>query len=130
MSALKRVDDNTPIDGPPVAEAPEGPPRGVRTMAIVRWVLVVVTAVVATGTILHFAGGRLGEKHAAALERVRHLDRERALARPLLPLRPRARERAAGKERALDTLDEAHQNVLTSCRWMRPSLNPRPGARP
>ncbi len=42
------------------ADAPAGPPRGVRTMAIVRWVLVLVTALVALGSILHFAGVRLG----------------------------------------------------------------------
>jgi Cu(I)/Ag(I) efflux system membrane fusion protein len=54
MSALESVDDNTPPD------APAGPPRGVRTMAIVRWVLVLVTALVALGTILHFAGVRVG----------------------------------------------------------------------
>jgi Cu(I)/Ag(I) efflux system membrane fusion protein len=59
MTRLESVDDNAPADGPP-PEAPEGPPRGVRTMAIVRWILVVIAAVVAIGTIMHFAGVRLG----------------------------------------------------------------------
>ena len=48
----------TSNDHPP--EAPAGPPRGVRTAAIVRWVLVALTAVVAVGTIVHFAGAHLG----------------------------------------------------------------------
>jgi hypothetical protein len=76
------------------------------------------------------AGGRLGEQHAAALDRLRHLDRERALSRALLPSRPGARERAALEKRALDAGGEAHQNTLTRRRWMRPSRKPRPGARP
>ena len=57
MSTLKSVDDNTPADGPP---APEGPPRGVATMSIVRWVLVAITALVAAGSILSYAGVHLG----------------------------------------------------------------------
>ena len=39
---------------------PEGPPSGVRTMAIVRWVLVVITAVVAVGSILSYSGVHFG----------------------------------------------------------------------
>jgi len=43
------------------APPPEGPPPGVRAMAIVRWGLVLVTALVAAGTIWHFAAARGGE---------------------------------------------------------------------
>ena len=57
MSTLKSVDDKTPADIPPT---PEGPPRGVRTMSIVRWVLVLVTALVAGGSILNYAGVHIG----------------------------------------------------------------------
>jgi len=46
-----------PLGGPP---PPSGPPRGARTMAVVRWVLVLVTAVIAAGSILSYAGVRLG----------------------------------------------------------------------
>jgi Cu(I)/Ag(I) efflux system membrane fusion protein len=53
MSTLKSVDDQTPTDGPPT---PAGPPRGVATMSVVRWVLVAVTALVAAGSILNYAG--------------------------------------------------------------------------
>jgi Cu(I)/Ag(I) efflux system membrane fusion protein len=61
MSRLKSIDDNPPMDRPPVDDAaPAGPPRGVRTMSIVRWVLVALAALVAVGTILHFGGVRLG----------------------------------------------------------------------
>jgi len=38
----------------------EGPPRGAATMAIVRWVLVGLTALVAVASILSYAGVRLG----------------------------------------------------------------------
>jgi Cu(I)/Ag(I) efflux system membrane fusion protein len=37
-----------------------GPPRGVRTMSIVRWILVALTALVAVGSILSYAGVRRG----------------------------------------------------------------------
>ena len=61
MSTLKSVGDRTPVDRPPPDDgAPAGPPRGAHTMAIVRWVLVALTALVAVGTILHFAGVHLG----------------------------------------------------------------------
>ena len=60
MTTLESVGGNPPTDRPPAPEAPQGPPRGVRTMAIVRWVLVLATALVALGTIMHFAGVRLG----------------------------------------------------------------------
>lgn len=49
-----------------VADAPAGPPRGVATMAIVRWVLVLVTAVVAAGSILSYAGVHLGGAKSGA----------------------------------------------------------------
>lgn len=38
----------------------EGPPKGVRTMSIVRWVLVAITALVAVGSILSYAGVHFG----------------------------------------------------------------------
>ncbi len=57
MSTLERDGDNTPADRPPM---PGGPPRGVATMAIVRWVLVALTAVVAVGSILSYSGVHLG----------------------------------------------------------------------
>ena len=59
-------EDKTPAEPPQVAEPPLGPPRGVRTMAIVRWVLVLVTAVVATGSILSYAGVHIGGAKSAA----------------------------------------------------------------
>jgi len=57
MTTVKSLDDQTPGDRPP---APEGPPRGVATMAIVRWVLVAIAALVAAGSILSYAGVHLG----------------------------------------------------------------------
>ena len=38
----------------------EGPPQGVRTMSIVRWVIVAITALVAVGSILSYAGVHFG----------------------------------------------------------------------
>lgn len=65
MSTLKSIGDKTPVDGPPPDDvAPTGPPRGAHTMAIVRWVLVALTALVAAGTIMHFAGVRIGATKA------------------------------------------------------------------
>jgi len=61
MSTLKSIGDKTPVNSPPPDDvAPTGPPRGAHTMAIVRWVLVALTALVAAGTIMHFAGVRIG----------------------------------------------------------------------
>jgi membrane fusion protein, copper/silver efflux system len=57
MSALKSSDDSTAADPPPTSA---GPPRGVATMSIVRWALVGITALVAVGSILSYAGVRLG----------------------------------------------------------------------
>ena len=56
MSTIKNVDD-TGVDGPPTAE---GPPKGVRTMSIVRWVLVAIAGLVAVGSILSYAGVHIG----------------------------------------------------------------------
>ena len=53
------------------AVAPEpaaGPPRGVHTMAIVRWMIVLVTALAATGTIWHFASAPGQPAVAAAVQ--------------------------------------------------------------
>jgi len=57
MTPLKRVDDNAPGERAPM---PEGPPRGVATMSIVRWVLVVIAALVAAGSILSYRGVHFG----------------------------------------------------------------------
>lgn len=48
------------------ARAPEGPPRGVATMSIVRWILVLVTALVAVGSILSYAGVHIGGTTSAS----------------------------------------------------------------
>ena len=56
MTTGKNVDDNMPPEAPP----PEKPPTGVATMSIVRWVLVAITAVVAIGSIVSYAGVHLG----------------------------------------------------------------------
>ncbi|MEO8212063.1 MAG: efflux RND transporter periplasmic adaptor subunit [Myxococcales bacterium] len=52
--------------------APEtaGPPRGTRTMAIVRWVLVVLTAGLALASILSYAGVNIAGKPAATAARL------------------------------------------------------------
>jgi Cu(I)/Ag(I) efflux system membrane fusion protein len=54
----------TPETEPP-PETP-GPPRGVATMSIVRWALVALAALVALGSILSYAGVRLGGGGASA----------------------------------------------------------------
>ncbi|HEY8925759.1 MAG TPA: efflux RND transporter periplasmic adaptor subunit [Polyangia bacterium] len=59
MTALEDTND-APTARPPMPDAPQGPPRGAHAMAIVRWGLVALTALVAAGTIMHFAGVRLG----------------------------------------------------------------------
>jgi Cu(I)/Ag(I) efflux system membrane fusion protein len=51
---------NTPND------VDEGPPRGVKTMSIVRWVLVAITALVAVGTILITSGVHIGGAKSVA----------------------------------------------------------------
>jgi membrane fusion protein, copper/silver efflux system len=57
MITPERPDEQTtPADRPP----PGGPPRGVRTMAIVRWVLVALTALAAVASIVSYSGLRLG----------------------------------------------------------------------
>lgn len=64
MSTLKSVDDKTPPERPPI---PEGPPRGVATMSIVRWVLVLIAALVALGSILSYSGVHIsGGKSASS----------------------------------------------------------------
>ena len=60
MTTVDSAGGNPRTDRPPEPDAPQGPPRGIRTMAIVRWVLVLATALVAVGTIMHFAGVRIG----------------------------------------------------------------------
>jgi len=56
----------TPAERPRVVDAPAGPPRGVATMAIVRWVLVLMTVLVATGSILSYAGVHFGGGKSAS----------------------------------------------------------------
>ena len=62
MSALKHTDDNPPANQPPGDHPPgaEEPPRGVATMAIVRWVLVAIAAIVAVVSIASYSGVHLG----------------------------------------------------------------------
>jgi Cu(I)/Ag(I) efflux system membrane fusion protein len=48
------------VSAPEHGPTPEGPPRGVATMAIVRWVLVAIMAVIAVVSILSYAGVHLG----------------------------------------------------------------------
>ena len=55
MSSPSSVDRDPPPDHGP---EPQQPPRGVRTMSAVRWVLVALTAVIATGSILSYCGGK------------------------------------------------------------------------
>ena len=47
-------------------ERPHGPPAGFRTMAIVRWVLVILTALIATVSILSYTGFLSGGKSASS----------------------------------------------------------------
>jgi len=63
MNMPKDGDDDTAAERPPTAE---GPPRGVATMSIVRWVLVGITALVAVGTILITSGVHLGGAKSVA----------------------------------------------------------------
>ena len=48
------------------ADMPDGPPRGVATMAVVRWVLVAVAALVAVVSIASYFGAGRGGAAAAA----------------------------------------------------------------
>jgi Cu(I)/Ag(I) efflux system membrane fusion protein len=66
MNAPETFEDKTPAERPAPVETPPGPPRGVATMAIVRWVLVLLTALVATGSILNFAGVHFGSGTSAS----------------------------------------------------------------
>jgi Cu(I)/Ag(I) efflux system membrane fusion protein len=63
MSTLKSVDDKTPADPPPI---PEGPPRGVATMSVVRWALVLLTALVAVGSISSYTGVHIGSAKSSS----------------------------------------------------------------
>ena len=58
MSAARRHADDRASGRPPAGA--EGPPRGVATMSIVRWVLVAIAALVAVGSIVSYAGVHLG----------------------------------------------------------------------
>ncbi len=57
MNTPKGIEDQPQGELPP---SPPGPPRGVATMSIVRWVLVALAALVAAGSILSYAGVHLG----------------------------------------------------------------------
>jgi hypothetical protein len=87
------------------------------------------------------AGRRLGEHHAAALERRGNRARQRDLAGPLLETCPGRGECAARSELRGDAVFErfhSHsargvfdvQNGDTSLRWIFPIMGLRPGARP
>ena len=54
-----REDGTPPQPSPPVPTTQE-PPRGVATMSVIRWILVLVTALVAAGSISSYAGVHLG----------------------------------------------------------------------
>ncbi len=56
-----------PMDGDPLPEGEEAPPAGTRTMALVRWALVALMAVLAAGAWLHYARERAGTGAAASL---------------------------------------------------------------
>jgi len=61
------------VDRRPVADgSPPAPPRGVKTMAIARWVLVVLAAIIATGSILHFAGVGFGDARSTPSGQLYH----------------------------------------------------------
>jgi hypothetical protein len=50
-----------------ISPPPPGPPPGVATMSIVRWVLVLLTGLVATASIVGFAGAHVGaHRHASS----------------------------------------------------------------
>jgi membrane fusion protein, copper/silver efflux system len=57
---------------PPPLEAPKAVPPGVRAMSIVRWILVVAAALVATASILSYAGVLDGGKTTAASAELYH----------------------------------------------------------
>jgi Cu(I)/Ag(I) efflux system membrane fusion protein len=63
-------EEKTPAKHLRVVDVPPGPPRGVATMSIVRWVLVLVTALVATGSILSYAGIHVGGAKSGASAQV------------------------------------------------------------
>ena len=65
MNAPETFEEKTAGEGPATAERPPGPPRGAATMAIVRWVLVLLTGLLATGSILSFAGVHFGSGGSA-----------------------------------------------------------------
>jgi membrane fusion protein, copper/silver efflux system len=65
MNVPETFEEKPPAEGRATAETPSGQPRGVATMAIVRWVLVLITALVATGSILSFAGVHFGSGPSA-----------------------------------------------------------------
>jgi Cu(I)/Ag(I) efflux system membrane fusion protein len=69
MTTLKSVDASAPTDRPPTSE---GPPRGVATMSIVRWVLVAITALVAVGSIVSYSGIHSGAAKSEPSRRLYH----------------------------------------------------------
>src|SRR5438876_11402756 len=66
MNAPETFEEKAPPEGPAIAETPQGPPRGVATMSIVRWVLVLLTALVAVGSILSYAGVHIGNAKSSS----------------------------------------------------------------
>jgi Cu(I)/Ag(I) efflux system membrane fusion protein len=70
MSAPESFDDKAAAERPRTPPGAEGPPRGVATMSIVRWVLVLLTALIAVGSILGYAGVRPGGARRASSARL------------------------------------------------------------
>lgn len=67
MNGPNRKVSELGAETPTSLERPKGPPAGVKTMAVVRWVLVIVMALVATVSILSYAGVHLiGGKSASS----------------------------------------------------------------
>lgn len=63
---MTRRDGELDREIPTPRETPQGPPPGVRTMAIVRWTLVILMGIIATVSILSYTGVLRGGKNASA----------------------------------------------------------------
>lgn len=70
MSTEGKLGEAPPDKTPPTAHTPEGAPRGVAAMSIIRWLLVLVTALVAAGSVLSYAGVHIGSTKSASSGRV------------------------------------------------------------
>ncbi len=73
MSARMPEDESQNIpDGPRIGAGVAAPPAGVRTMSIVRWILVALTALVAVGSIVSYTGVRFGGAPSAPSKQLYH----------------------------------------------------------